>query len=585
MTNRIHTAKALRDEGATYSAIGDALGVSRQRAYSMVRQAENLASFTNVNDPAVPRKSGELLASPTAPYEGGKPITVEGTRLAYDITPAGSWTFTKLVAVLEQLRQGYDPLQYYALGEEMLERDSNLRSLLDIRVSQTANQPLIADVSTASLLREKKKTQEGIDMLLAAGLRELMPQILAARHYSVCILEAEWELTPTARTIKKLHWRDPKFFVFDRQDPRKLYIKPSVPNGELVEAPAGRFIVVFANGKPGTPVRSGLALPAAWEYVKKSICEFDWTRFLNRYGKPTPVITVPEERKQMTPKERAALRTLAMQLGTDTVAILEGGITVDFPKDSSVAGSSDAFESKVRYHDEQVSKLYLGGALSNGTGNTGSGGSQALGSVHAELRYDLQKADAQLVASAANEALFWWAVFNGGPEAFVPKVKLELDEPEDKVAARENAKAAHEMGLPLSISKTAEQLGVYLAETPEDTLAPAGNAQPSAAGAALSAAIGAARPCPVHTPALFAAQGPQRDAIDDLADQMLADYQAIDGDTNAQLAEAVLNAGSVDKAIEALLNVVESGDVATLQALFTSKRTATHAAGKLGGEV
>lgn len=488
MTDRILTAKSLRDHGATYASIGEQLGVSRQRAYSMVRQAENLANFNNVNAPASPSNLGGLMAEPSPLPEGGKPVVAEGTRLSYDIVPAGNWSFTKLVAVLEKLRRGYDPHEYYALGEEMLERDSNLRSLLDIRVAQTANQELIPDVSASSLVRDRKRAEEGIAMLTAAGLRDLMPAILSARHYSVCVLEAEWLLTATARTITKLHWRDPKSFVFDREDPRKMYIKPTQPGGPLVEAPAGRFIVVFANGKPGAPVRSGLAVPAAWEYVKKSITEFDWTRFLNRYGKPSPSLNVPPDR-QLTPRERADLRRLATQLGGDTAAILEGGITITYAKDATVSGSSDAFERKVRYHDEQITKLYLGGSLVSGTGNTGSGGSKALGAIHAELRYDLQKADAQLVASAANEALYWWAVFNGGENAFIPKVRLELDEPEDKVAARENAKAAHDMGLPLSIKKTAEQLGVYLAETPEDTLAPPTQPQPTAAGDAVASAL------------------------------------------------------------------------------------------------
>lgn len=583
MTERKEIAYALRALGSTYAEIGAQLGVSRQRAQMMVKQAENVAGFTNANATENPSKLGGLMGAPTTPGEDGKPLSFEGTRLAYDINQAGGWTFTRLVKVLEKLRGGYDPQEYYALAEEMLERDANLRSLLDIRVAQTAHQPLIADVSTSSLLREKKRTQQGIEMLMAAGFRDVMPQILAARHYSVCILEAEWVSTATERTISKLHWRDPKSFVFDRHDPRKLWLKPATPGGDLVEAPAGRFIVVFANGKPGTPVRGGLAVPAAWEYVKKSITEFDWTRFLNRYGKPSPAINVPEGR-ELHVKERAELRRMASQLGGDTAAILEGGITISYSKDGTVAGSSEAFESKVRYHDEQKAKLYLGGSLANGTGNTGSGGSQALGNVHGNLRYDLQKADAQLPTAAANEALYYWAIFNGGPDAFIPKAKMELDEPVDKVAARENAKAAHDMGLPLSISKTAEQLGVFLAETEEDTLAPAGAAQQAPGAAALSAALGAPRPCPAHTPALFAAEGPKRDAIDDLADSMLSEYEVVTPTIDAMLAEAVLGAGSVEAAAAALLEVVKGGDVDALKTLFTAMRTAARAGGRLGGE-
>jgi len=583
MNDRILAAKALRDQNIPYSAIGDALGVSRQRAFAMVKQAENLASFTNVNAPKAPTSSGELLAAPTAPTGGSKPVTVEGTRMSYDIAPAGNWSFSKLTQVMEKLRQNYDPLEFYALGEEMLERDANLRSLLDIRVAQTSSQPLIPDVTTASLLREKKATQAGIDMLMEAGFRDVMPQILAARFFSVCILELEWELTATARTVKAIHWRDPKGFIFDRQDPRKVYIKPDQPGGELTEAPAGRFVVVFANGKPGTPVRSGLALPAAWEYVKKAITEFDWTVFLNKYGKPTPTLNIPNEVK-LTPKERADVRRMANQLGTGFVPLLEGGITIDFPKDSTVSGSSEAFEKKVRYHDEQSTKLLLGGSLANGTGNTGSGGTQSLGTVHGDLRYDLQKSDAQMPEAAANEILYWHAVFNKGADAFVPKVKLELDEPEDKAAARENAKAAHEMGLPLSISKTAEQLGVFLAETEEDKLQAPSAPATNPAAAALSAAL-RGKPCPVHTPAAFAQAPQQRDAIDDLADAMLAEYEQVTPSLDSILVEAVLSAGSVEKAVAALKAAIEGADVSALEALFTKKATATRAAGKLGGEV
>jgi hypothetical protein len=34
--------------------------------------------------------------------------------------------------------------------------------------------------------------------------------------------------------------------------------------------------------------------------------------------------------------------------------------------------------------------------------------------------------------------LYWWAIFNGGEGAFIPKAKLQLDEAEDKSAAPEN---------------------------------------------------------------------------------------------------------------------------------------------------
>lgn len=584
MNERQQQAYDLHLQGLGPTEIGKSLGITRQSAYGLVKRAEATAkAFTNINEPLKPSKDGELLATPTTPFMGAEPIGIWGERLANENAHYTGWTLSTYNAVYNEVRTGQDPLRFWALAEELLERDSNVRTLVDIRSSQVATLPIENALPENTTQRDRKRTDEGIEMLLKAGLREALTETAKVPHFGAMFVEPEWAYTPSGRLdVVGFHIRPQRFFVADRENPRKYYIRPAKPGGELVPAPAGRIVPVFSNGKPGNPVRSALALPAAHSYVQRSIIDRDWLRFLNKYGMPSAKVKFPEDVPTPDKKEMAAAKALARDLGSGGVAVLKGGMDADFMKDSAVAGSSEAFERKVRYEDERQAKLYLGGSLTTGTSNTGSGGSQALGNVHAELRFDLLKIDVLAQEAWINEVLHWWCVWNFGESAMKPRIKLVVEEPEDLKQFWENVLAAQKAGAKVSKKGVEKRGGVPLAadDDPDDVLEPVAAPAPQAEDPTddedtppqRTSANSAA--CPVHGATSFAKTGAVRDGIDDLVDESLSDgdWETVSLAIDEAIQEVAAQSTGFDDLRQKLAAFVESGDVQDLRLFLTQQK-------------
>lgn len=76
-----------------------------------------------------------------------------------------------------------------------------------------------------------------------------------------------------------------------------------------------------------------------------------------------------------------------------------------------------------------------------------------------------------------------------------------------------------------------------------------------------------------------------RDAIDDLADSMLADWEVVSADIDAQLAAAAANTSDVEGMRRAVVEAVEKLDVEALAVLLARSRTKTRLAGDTSTDV
>src|SRR5690606_18915654 len=117
----------------------------------------------------------------------------------------------------------------------------------------------------------------------------------------------------------------------------------------------------------------------------KSMTLKDWAGFLEMCGQPLRVGSIDPDVK-LSPEDlivvQKALRRALENLGSNAWALLPKGAKIEFIESTTKGSSAAAFEDLVRYLDEQVTKRITGSVLATGTGNTGSGGSQALGTVH-----------------------------------------------------------------------------------------------------------------------------------------------------------------------------------------------------------
>lgn len=581
MNERQQAAWHLHLKGHGPAEIGKALGVTRQSAYGLVKRAEaNAHAFSNVNPGAKPTRDG-ISAAPVSPYGGDKPLAIYSERVALDFTNYVGWTMASLNRMYDQVNQGHDSWQYFQFCEEQLERDAHTRHLVDMRSSYVSTLPIVPDKEALPLARDMRKAKEFLEELKTAGLANVRKQTAKVHHYGVVAVGAEWDRSnPERWKLKKLHFCHPKMFLFDRRDPRKMYIRPEKRGGALEEAPAGQYVPVFFGGEPLNPVRAGLARPNGIPYVLKMARERGWATFLDEYGFPASAVTLPDDVRNPAGQEFEAWKKLARDLGPRSTIVMPGGAKAEYLQHSAVQGDSKAFESHIRFQEEKQSRLYSWGSLTSGTSNTGSGGSQALGEVHSRNGYDIMREDAASEAAWINELAYWWNLWNYGDDT-PPKFYIEVKEPENLTALWDNALKAQKLGAKVSKKGMAERGGVPFAddEDPEDVLEPMAQPatepqdptdeedEPAQRTAANSA-------CPVHGAKSFARTGAVRDGIDDLVDETLSsdDWETVSLAIDEAIQEVASQSTGFDDLRQKLAAFVESGDVQDLRLFLTQQK-------------
>lgn len=543
----------------------------------MKKQRTTNHSFAEQPKAATTAQLPAELAAPGEPLGALIPATV-AVRKAVDDAPAGGWTPSKMARALADARTLADTRRYFSLAEEIEEKDGNYRSVIATRKLAVASLPFriepasedASDVAVADFVREQ---------LESAEVRGALKNLLDAISKGVSVVEIIWKPSATTWTIDRLEWRDPRFFQFSKTDGKTLSLLPAVQGGQMQPLPEYKFIVHTPSLKAGLPIRSGLAFVAAWAYVLKWLALKDWAALLAVYGKPAKKGTYKPGTR---PEDIAVLKRAVREYGSDAGGVFPDTMSIAFDKDGSISASADMFERLVRYQDEQVAKLVLGASLTTGTSNTGSGGSQALGVVHNELRADIMRDDAMDLSTTLSRQLVAPLVaLNFGEDVALPRVSLIVEEPEDQSALSTIAKEMAEIGVPLSKKGLAARFGLPLAEAADDSVVVPGQGAQSGAQGAFSAWSS----CPEHGVRSFAAAGAPRDRFDDLADEMLADYEPVSQSLDDRIAALAADSTSLDDLRAKLAAFVQVADVTELQRLLGSGRAKGRAAGRFGADV
>lgn len=585
MNDRQKEALRLRDEGFGPTVIGEKLGISKQAAAGLLARVDSkLLAFANVNPAAKPKNGAGLSADSVVPSGGAKPLGIWSERSEVSDSPFTGWTLSEINKVYNELKAGHDTWRAFSLAEELLERDAHVRSLVNLRSSFIATRRVITDVDRLPLLRDRKRADEFMKQMEAAGLADVRLNTSKVFHYGYAVVGIEWEATATEMRIKQLHWCDPKFFLFDRQNPRKLYIRPDRPGGELKEAPAGQYIVIFSNGKPGTPVRSGLWLPAALPYALKTAREARAAAFLDDYGFPAAAVTLPESMDEVRPtdKEFKAFEKLVRDLGPRGKIVLPHGAKAEYLDHSAVEGTAASFLEYIRFQEEKQSRLYLNGSMNVGTTNTGNGG-YAQAKTQDDNGWDLMAIDAVPEASWINEAAYWWSYWNYGPEATAPRYYIDVEKPEDTSKLWDNVGKAQKAGMQVSKSGMGKRGGVPMVEDGDldDVLEPVKEAPAEQDGD--NQAQPGQKPekaKPAKLAQLAAADQPEGgpDRIDDLVNESDDDWELVTASLQEQLAELVASTPAAELPAK-LAAFVEAADVTALTTMLTEQALKTRLAG------
>lgn len=302
--------------------------------------------------------------------------------------------------------------------------DGHLDSVKGKRFAAITSRPWTIDGSKGDA-KKAKMLEEYIWNL--EQLRDIMSQMLEALGFGYTVHEIVWDavetemgtlILPTALKDRPQEW-----FKFD--DKGQLLFQDKNNTRTLV--PDKKFIVTrnrpTASNPYGEPVYSRCFWPLAF---KKGGLKF-WMIFVEKYGIPKAIGKCPPT---ATTEEQQKFLKMLSNLVRDGVAVITNTGSVEL-LETKLSGTNPHSEI-VKWADSEMSKAWLGETLT--TEQTSSGGTQAMATVHNDVRMDLTKDDAAMIESSFNQLIRWIYEINWPNEKVVPWMNIIL--PEDMQQAR-----------------------------------------------------------------------------------------------------------------------------------------------------
>lgn len=501
--------------------------------------------------------NGQLMRPETLAREVAAP-RMASVRSILSGHPAEGIDPRRLARVLRSAEDG-DMTAYLELAEQMEEKDLHYLAVLGQRKRAVAQLPI--EVEAAGEDAPAKQHAEFVrDWLKRDMLQSELFDILDAIGKGFSATELIWRTNPGIWIPEDLKWRDPRWFEFDRINGETLKLRTTGAEGELL--PAGKFIVHIHKAKSGLPVRGGLARAVAWGWMFKNFSIKDWVSFLETYGMP---LRVGRYDNGETEDNIATLAQAVADLGSDAAAVFPKTMEVEFIDGKGGSAPGDLWKSMAQYIDDQISKAVLGQTNTTDAKAGGLGSGQA--DVHNEVRKDIRDADAMMLSATLNRDLVVpMIMFNFGPQASYPRIKIGEPDAVDVKALTEAAVALVPLGVKVGARQMREKAGLPEPESDEEVLTVSSTATPEnfAAGAPAARRVGQP-PRSVPTQGLLAPLKPpvgriasasatldraEPDPIEEAADAFLDDW--------VELVEPIL--GPIEQLLAASSSLAEFRD-------------------------
>lgn len=307
------------------------------------------------------------------------------------------------------------------------------REMIDAHLDAVKNKRFASITSRAWTIDgskgDQKKAKFVEEYLWNIDLRNVISQMLEAIGFGYAVHEIVWNtvqtdlgtlILPTAIKDRKQEW-----FKFDSDS--KLLLQTN--DGSRREMPERKFLVTRNRPTTANPYGNAVYSRCFWPLAfKKGGLKF-WMLFVEKYGMPKAIGKVPPT---ATEKEQQYFLKMLAGLVRDAVAVIPQTGSVELLE----AGAANANPHKaiVDWADQAMSKAWLGETLT--TEQTSSGGTQAMATVHNDVRADLALDDAAMIESSINQLIRWIYEINWPNEKEIPWMNIIL--PEDLQEARLN---------------------------------------------------------------------------------------------------------------------------------------------------
>lgn len=250
--------------------------------------------------------------------------------------------------------------------------------------------------------------------------------MLMASFYGYAVAEIMWGVRDGLFDIVGIKVRHARRFRYDEDD-RLRMLTPSTSQGELL--PERKFWVhAVGASDDDQPYGMGLAHWLYWPTLFKRNGIRFWNIFLDKYGTPTAKGTYP---RGSNATDINKLLMALQAIATDSGFVLPEGMAVELLS-AAKSGTAD-FHQLCLYMDAAISKVVLSQTMT-----TDNGSSRSQGEVHADVKLEVVKTDADdLTDSFTASAARWWTDFNFGEDVAAPIVRRIVEEEEDTAKTAE----------------------------------------------------------------------------------------------------------------------------------------------------
>lgn len=387
--------------------------------------------------------------------------------------PADGLNPVRLASILKSA-DAYDPLRFFELAEQIEERDLHYAGVLGTRKRSVSQLDITVDAADDT--PEAKAHAAWVEGILKRDtLQDELFDMLDAIGKGISITEIIWDTSDGDWTVKKLAWRDPRWFRFDRNDGEIPLLLgdysadgvgtvPMSSSGETPLTPF-KFITTVIRAKSGLPVRSGLSRLVAWAWMFKAFTQRDWTIFTQTYGQPVRVGKYPAGTTQ---GDKDTLFNAVANIAGDCAAIIPETMAIDFIESKNVGPGSDLYQKRCDWLDQQVSKAVLG---QTATTDAIAGG-HAVGQEHRQVQEDIERADAKALSAILNRDLVRPGIdLQFGAQKAYPRLRIGRSEDTDVQLTVESATKLVPMGLKVSKTYFNDLLGIPVPEDGDELLA------------------------------------------------------------------------------------------------------------------
>lgn len=357
-----------------------------------------------------------------------------------------------LATLLLNAANGLDSDAYLTLAEEMEERDLHYASVLGTRKRSVSGLPV--KIEAASDDKEDVKIADAVrELVRKPEFGQMIDDALDALGKGFAAIEIMWDRSKAKWFPYDYIWRDPRFFMFDRETGQELRLKDEKDVFNGIPLPPYKFIVHYPRLKTGIPIRGGLARLVSIAYMCKSYAITDWLAFSEVFGMP---LRLGKYGPGATDKDIRTLINAVANIGTDAAAVIPEGMIIEFKDGAGSRGGEILFANFANWIDKQVSKAVLGQVAST----EGTPGKLGNDTTQEEVRQDIIRSDAGCLARTIDKYLIKPFVdLNFGVRDAYPTSTLFIDDPQDIELMSKALERLVPLGLKVQMSEVRDMIG------------------------------------------------------------------------------------------------------------------------------